>query len=1057
MAFVVGEIAASVTANSTKFNMAMSQVKAQGAATAISVNQKFTNLSQSMTKVGSTMTKTLTLAFVAIGAASFKMGSDFESEMTKIIGLVGVADEQVGEWSKDLLAMAPKVGKTPKELAEALFFVTSAGLRGAEALDVLEVSAKASAAGLAETKVVADLVTSAVNAYGIQNLSAAKATDILVASVREGKAEASELTASLGQVLPVASEMGVSFDQVGAAVAAMTRTGTNAATASTELRQILMGLLKPSKQAADALNSMGTSSKALREQIKEKGLLSALTTIRSLTNQYGEDIMAQVFPNIRALAGVLDLMGENASENANIFEALGKTTNETAYAFEKASETAAFKLDQTMVQLQVTMLGFYDTLKNAIIPILGKIGEKLGSVTKWFEGLSVEQKENVLKWAAIVAAIGPMLLISAKLITAVQAIGAALMFLGANPIILAIAGVVAAIAGIVYITNKSSNAVKKATEEEIESYKSLAEEKIKSVQESAEAKKALLQSELDTAKSLWAEETENAHAKYKNELDAAEEKTASVLAGLEKEADQIESNHATAIQKIQDEYGTLETVEKSKIEIVTDNFNTRMEQIASEKAEHLASLKEQKEAVIVNYNKQVEEAGKAHAEILTMLDEQLDNQKSRVDRETDLIIGGLEDKISLLEGSSKEEVEIQKRRRIETRAIELEDLIAAETDKTEREALITERENLISGLISDAADVNIETQKWALREEILAAKISSAEKKTNLELANAEEKTITEKALEDKITIYGQDRDAALVILGETEANYITHINTLITEAERQRDANITILKEERAAAITAQVAIRAALKQTNVDAMSDLEATTKKNKAEYDKQLADTITFAENKQKALQNAYEIAEAQEDLNTLNEKLKIEKDLLDKIAVEEAKLAEEENKTFVEKTTGKFSSQVGDSGGKVKGILDTIKPFQTENLPTIGGAKETLSNIGAAIGETASGFWNTIKETTQGIGDNLDTLFNDLPEYALGGIVDAPAGTPVHAIVHGGELITPAGAVAGMNNDSGGVAISGSFNFYGVQNPAEFMQEMRDMIRRHTGRNVYHGS
>jgi TP901 family phage tail tape measure protein len=43
--------------------------------------------------------------------------------------------------------------------------------------------------------------------------------------------------------LPLASAMGVDFNEVGAAFAAMSRTGTNAATSGTQLRQILSSLL----------------------------------------------------------------------------------------------------------------------------------------------------------------------------------------------------------------------------------------------------------------------------------------------------------------------------------------------------------------------------------------------------------------------------------------------------------------------------------------------------------------------------------------------------------------------------------------------------------------------------------------------------------------------------------------------------------------------------------------------------------------------------------------------------------------------------------------------
>ena len=262
--------------------------------------------------------------------------------------------------------MAISTGKSANEAAEALFFITSAGLRGEDAMNVLEASLKAASVGLGETKSVADLATSALNAYGTENLSAMEATDVLTASVREGKLEASELAQSMGSVLPIASNMGVQFHEVGAAFAAMSRTGTNAAEASTALNAILSGLLKPTDDAEQALAEMGLSSKGLKEQIKEEGLLSVLKTLKTEFDKNG-DAAARVFPNIRALKGVLDLVGAGAETNAQIFESLSNSLGATDEAFSK-SKDASKEFDIEFAKLQDTLLSIGQTL----LPLVNK-------------------------------------------------------------------------------------------------------------------------------------------------------------------------------------------------------------------------------------------------------------------------------------------------------------------------------------------------------------------------------------------------------------------------------------------------------------------------------------------------------------------------------------------------------------------------------------------------------------------------------------------------------------------------------------------------------------
>ena len=373
------------------------------------MNANFERVGRRMESVGKQMTKYVSLPLAGIGAAAFKMGKDFEAEMQKIVGLVGVAQDQVDDWSRDLIQMAPELGKAPRELADALFFVTSAGFRGAEALDVLEMSAKASAAGLGETKVVADLVTSAINAYGIENLDAAQATDTLVAAVREGKAEAPALAQSMGQVLPIASELGVTFDQVGAATAAMTRTGTDAATAATQLRQIMTSLLKPTNQAEEALEEMGTSSAELRDMLAgDEGLVGTLAYLREITDGNSE-ALAEIFPNVRALSGVLDIMGKNAEENVQIFERMRDNTGALDHAFAAATDTVEFRWNKALGAGQAALVEVGRALEVIVIPMLERGARYLQGFTEWFSNLNDGTRTLIVTFGALLAAAGPVL------------------------------------------------------------------------------------------------------------------------------------------------------------------------------------------------------------------------------------------------------------------------------------------------------------------------------------------------------------------------------------------------------------------------------------------------------------------------------------------------------------------------------------------------------------------------------------------------------------------------------------------------------------------------
>ena len=133
-------------------------------------------ISQRFRTFGYLASAVITLPIAMAGKAVIKTAEDFQYSMQKIVGLVGISQDQVDKWSKALMEMGPRVSKSPEELAEALYFVTSGGYKTSQALGIVEISAKAAAAGLGETKDVADFVTSAMNAYKASNLSASTAT-----------------------------------------------------------------------------------------------------------------------------------------------------------------------------------------------------------------------------------------------------------------------------------------------------------------------------------------------------------------------------------------------------------------------------------------------------------------------------------------------------------------------------------------------------------------------------------------------------------------------------------------------------------------------------------------------------------------------------------------------------------------------------------------------------------------------------------------------------------------------------------------------------------------
>jgi TP901 family phage tail tape measure protein len=383
-------------------------------------------------RAGDEMTAAITLPLAAAGVAASKMGMDFEASMQHIVGLVGISQRQVDEWSKDLMAMGPELGRAPKELSEALYQVTSSGIESGKALEVVRQSAKAAAAGLGETQVVADAITSAMNAYRTSNLEASKATDILVATVREGKGEAAAIAPALGRVIPVAAELGISFDQVGAALAGMTLVGFDAAESATNLSGIMTAFLKPTKQASEIMAQFGLSGEQLREMAaRPGGLLNVLTLLRDTVGQ-NDEALTKIFPNVRGFRGMLALVGDNAEQVSGIFGRLANATGDADRAFQAASQTAKFQFDQAMSGVQSSLIALGNAILPVVIPILKELSETLRRVTEWFTSLDRNTQQTIVQIGLIAVAIGPVLSIGGRLISTLGTVVSLMTSLGST-------------------------------------------------------------------------------------------------------------------------------------------------------------------------------------------------------------------------------------------------------------------------------------------------------------------------------------------------------------------------------------------------------------------------------------------------------------------------------------------------------------------------------------------------------------------------------------------------------------------------------------------------
>ena len=246
--------------------------------------------------------------------------------------------------SEAVRELSVQYGESTTTLSKGLYDILSASIDASKALDVLEVSAMAAKGGMTSTGTAADALTTILNSYGMEADQALKVSDILFATVAGGKTTFDELAQSVGMVSALSATAGLSFEEVGASLATMTRAGLSTSMAVTALKAVVTNFLSPQKQSIEVAKKFGVVLNA--NTLKTEGLAGVLVKLKDAR---AEDVSA-IFGNIRALTGMATLLQQVEGYQND----LNNTTNASGRsqaAFDKNTST----LSQTMEEYKASL------------------------------------------------------------------------------------------------------------------------------------------------------------------------------------------------------------------------------------------------------------------------------------------------------------------------------------------------------------------------------------------------------------------------------------------------------------------------------------------------------------------------------------------------------------------------------------------------------------------------------------------------------------------------------------------------------------------------------
>lgn len=345
------------------------------------LKQGFTGLKTSL-KALINPTTLVTAGIAALGAtaiAQFNKFAGLETAMVNVGNLFGATRTEVNNLTDELIDLSRVTPQNLNDLSSSLFDVVSAGVPATESVKFLGDAAKLATAGVTDTKIAVDGLTSVMNAYSVEFTKADEISDKFFAAQQKGKTTIAELSSSIGNVAPIAATAGIEIDSLLSSIAAMTLQGIKTSESTTQLKAAISNVIKPSEQAKKVSQALGLEFNS--QALEAKGLQGFLESVQDATGG-NIDAMSMLFGSTEALNAVLALSKDE-------FKALKETQNAVTDSIGATDQ--AYKANQHTLNFQWTLIknnanALWSIFMNVLIPTTTIV---LKAFNTMFNGINV--------------------------------------------------------------------------------------------------------------------------------------------------------------------------------------------------------------------------------------------------------------------------------------------------------------------------------------------------------------------------------------------------------------------------------------------------------------------------------------------------------------------------------------------------------------------------------------------------------------------------------------------------------------------------------------------
>lgn len=336
----------------------------------------------------------------AIYAGPVQAAQEYETAIAKVSTIADANVVPIEEMSSEIMKLSNTTGIAASQIADDVYNAISAGQQTGDAVNFVSYSTKLAKAGFAESAQTLDVLTTILNAYGMEAEEVSKVSDMLVQTQNKGKVSVGELSSVMGKIIPTANANNVALEQLCAGYAIMTSKGIAAAETTTYMNSMLNELSKSGTTAEKTLRA--TTGKSFKELMTEgKSLGEVIQILQEEAEKSGKSLN-DMFGSAEAGKAAVSLLSGGVEGFNEQVEGMIDSVGATEEAFAKMDSTTEAKMQKA--KNSIANLGI--VLGQNFLPIVGDLADKVAAVVikvSEFAQANPKLVQTVLKVAGALA------------------------------------------------------------------------------------------------------------------------------------------------------------------------------------------------------------------------------------------------------------------------------------------------------------------------------------------------------------------------------------------------------------------------------------------------------------------------------------------------------------------------------------------------------------------------------------------------------------------------------------------------------------------------------